>query len=96
MAIDILLTGTVVSPAKEYMHKAVRRVKVTLEARDGKGERVNVICSAANERIVGSLELLEIGQSASVRGHAAVPFNAGQVWKQPRLEVFVTDVLILN
>lgn len=95
MAIEVLLTGTVISQAKEYMHKEVRRVKVTLEARDGKGERVNVLCSSANERITGSLEVLEIGQSACVRGHTVVPINAKQEWKQPRIEVYVTDVIIL-
>ncbi|MHA6879679.1 hypothetical protein [Ralstonia pseudosolanacearum] len=97
MAIDVLLTGTVVSHAQEFMRKGMRHLKVTLEARDAKGDRVNVVCSSANARIVGSLELLERSQSACIRGHASVPLNAEPAdgRRQPRIEVSVTDVIIL-
>ena len=95
MAIDVLLTGTVVSKVEDYMQNSARRVRVTLEARDAYGERVNVTCSTSNERLAGSLGVLEMGQSACVRGHAMVPFNPKRSDKLPRISVYVTDVIIL-
>lgn len=98
MAIDVLFTGTVVSESREFIQKGQRHVKVTLEARDAKGDRVNIVASTANERLAGNLELLEIGQAAAIRGHVAVPSNVRKAEGRTelRLYVSVTGVIALN
>ncbi|MDB5776150.1 MAG: hypothetical protein JWP38_2283 [Herbaspirillum sp.] len=96
MAIDVLLTGTVVSACDGSVQNGEPRLKVTLEARDANGCRVNVVCPSGNDRVAGGLGILEIGQSACVRGHAVVPLNHKGSDKIPRIYVNVTDVIVLN
>jgi hypothetical protein len=96
MAIEILLTGAVTSAATDGERGSIPVVKVTLEARDASGRQVNVVCSTPNEKLAGSLRLMEVGQCAAVRGHARVPLNNKKGSRVPSIDVFVTDVIILN
>jgi hypothetical protein len=96
MAIEVLLTGTTVSQAKRYRAKDGMHTKVTLEARDNKFDRINVVCITGNDRLAGSLELLEMGQAASVRGHAAIPHSEPGRGRQPHITVYLTDLIILG